>query len=76
MSKQIFINYRRDDSAPSAGRIRDAFTYAFGADRVFLDSESIEPGEAWPERFRMSLEQARYVVAVIGPDWSMVIMDK
>ena len=40
----IFISYRRDDSAASAGRLCDRLGAAFGADQVFMDVEDIPPG--------------------------------
>lgn len=40
----IFISYRRDDSAGYAGRLYDRLAAHFGATRVFMDVEGIEPG--------------------------------
>jgi hypothetical protein len=41
----IFISYRRNDSGPEAGRLRDALIRHFGANQVFRDRDSITPGE-------------------------------
>jgi len=45
----IFISYRRDDTAPYAGRIYDRLTAHFGAGQVFMDIDHIEPGEDFVE---------------------------
>ena len=42
---KIFICYRREDSAPSAGRLYDRVAAHFGNDNVFMDVDGIEPGE-------------------------------
>jgi hypothetical protein len=42
----IFINYRRDDSAPYAGRLFDRLVRDFPGDRVFMDIDGIAPGGA------------------------------
>jgi TIR domain len=41
----IFISYRREDSAPYAGRLYDRLCGRFGADQVFMDVDDIPPGE-------------------------------
>jgi hypothetical protein len=35
----IFISYRRDDSAPYAGRLYDRLTARFGKGQVFMRSD-------------------------------------
>jgi len=51
----IFISYRRDDSGPYAGRLRDALIHHFGANQVFRDRDSITPGERFPTRVEREL---------------------
>ncbi len=41
---KIFISYRRNDSAPSAGRIYDRLEGRFGQGQVFMDVDTIRPG--------------------------------
>src|SRR5262245_49568065 len=41
----IFISYRRDDSAGQAGRLYDRLCEHFGKERVFIDVDTIRPGE-------------------------------
>ena len=45
MDAKLFINYRREDTAPYAGRLYDRLAAHFGEDRVFIDIDQIEPGE-------------------------------
>ncbi|SHL15697.1 hypothetical protein SAMN05216428_101271 [Nitrosospira sp. Nsp11] len=40
----IFISYRRDDSAASAGRLYDRLAHHFGKEQVFRDLDAIAPG--------------------------------
>ena len=42
---RIFISYRREDAPGHAGRLYDRLTAHFGADQVFIDIDTIEPGE-------------------------------
>jgi hypothetical protein len=69
MKKPIFISYRRDDSAAEALAIASALRSAHGAEGIFLDSASIEPGTSWPAELEKALRGARTVLVVIGPDW-------
>ncbi|MEM9451334.1 MAG: toll/interleukin-1 receptor domain-containing protein [Cyanobacteria bacterium P01_E01_bin.6] len=69
MTESAFINYRRDDSGPKAKLIADALSRTLSPEAVFLDTESIDFGDAWPDRLRSALAASRYVFVVIGPDW-------
>ena len=44
MSGQIFISYRRDDSAASAGRLYDRLSTGFRQNQIFMDIDSIDMG--------------------------------
>jgi hypothetical protein len=39
--KKVFICYRRDDSAGSAGRVKDRLEKEFGSDLLFMDVDAI-----------------------------------
>jgi hypothetical protein len=41
----------------------------FGSDRVFVDHASIPPADSIPETITAALDQARIVLALIGPGW-------
>ena len=70
MSKRIFISYRRDDAASDAGRLADHLNRRFGANRVFLDVDAIEPGTDFVEVLQASLRQTAAMLVVIGPRWT------
>ncbi len=65
----VFISYRRQDSAPYAGRICDRLEAAFGRDRVFMDVEDIAPGVDFAEALEKTIRSCDVLVAVIGPRW-------
>lgn len=66
---RIFISYRRDDAAGEAGRLTDHLLRRFGAERVFLDIETIEPGRDFVEVLQRSLQETAAVLVVIGRRW-------
>ena len=41
----VFINCRRDDSAPYAGRLFDFLHRSFPNQQIFIDIDGIAPGE-------------------------------
>lgn len=65
----IFISYRRPDSAPSAGRISDRLGAEFGSDHVFMDVEDIAPGQDFVDAIEQRIAACQVLVAVIGPLW-------
>ena len=65
----IFISYRRDDSGPYAGRLRDALTHHFGAEQVFRDIDSVDPGERFPRLIEQEVGSCDALLALIGPKW-------
>src|SRR5687767_6465385 len=70
MASRIFISYRRDDSAGHAGRLADHLHKRFGAARVFLDIDAIQPGTDFPTVLRESLQETAAMLVVIGPRWT------
>jgi len=69
---RIFISYRREDSAPHAGRLNDRLCLAFGADRVFMDIDDIPLGQNFTAALRDNVTAADVVLTVIGPKWLSV----
>src|SRR5689334_17949523 len=72
MQPSIFVSYRREDSAAEAGRLRTILLGQFGDEAVFMDTSSIQPGAKWPSRISSSLESAKAVLVIIGPEWMRV----
>jgi hypothetical protein len=65
----IFISYRRDDTSLVARALAETFRYRLGADKVFLDEDSLREGEIWTDRLEKAVTQAKIIVALIGPNW-------
>lgn len=68
-SPRVFISYRRDDTAGHAGHLYADLVAQFGADRVFMDTETIEPGADFTERLRREIESSDVLIALIGKRW-------
>jgi TIR domain len=68
-SGSIFISYRREDASGEAGRLYDRLVERFGRNHVFIDVDSIEPGEVFAEVIQETLAACRVLVAVIGAGW-------
>lgn len=65
----IFISYRRDDSAPYAGRLYDRLTARFGKGQVFMDIDQIDPGEDFVEVIDRKVGACGVAVVLIGKAW-------
>lgn len=70
--KGVFISYRRADSGPRVGRLHDRLVARLGAERVFLDAESIPAGVDFAAYIDASLARVDVVLAVIGPQWAEI----
>ena len=66
----IFISYRRDDSAGYAGRLHDRLAAHFGAERVFMDVEGIEPGVDFVDAIEQAVSSCRVLIVMIGDEWA------
>jgi hypothetical protein len=66
---KIFISYRRRDDPGGAGRLFDALNEAFDPDRLFLDVDSIEPGQDFVEVIEDRVKKSAVLLAVIGQHW-------
>jgi hypothetical protein len=66
---QVFISYRRDDSADAAGRIHDGLVHRFGPDNVVMDVDSIPLGVDFREFLSDAVGRCWVLLAVIGREW-------
>jgi len=66
---RIFINYRREDTAPNASRIYEWLSERYGDNQVFMDVDTIEPGRDWMQAIELAVGSADLVLALIGIDW-------
>ena len=69
MNAKVFINYRREDTAPYAGRLYDHLIAHFGKDQVFMDISQIEPGEDFVEVIKNKVGTCDIAIVTIGPRW-------
>ena len=69
MSEQIFVSYRREDSAGTTGRLFDRLTRRFPRSRIFIDVDSIEPGEDFLKNVEQAVASCDVLIAVIGKRW-------
>ena len=69
MASRVFINYRRDDSIASAGRVHDRLAQAIGRKRVFMDIDHIPAGVDFVDYLDQQVSAADVVLVVIGPHW-------
>ena len=74
-AKGIFISYRRDDAAMAAGRLADHLIGHFGSDKVFMDIDTIEPGEDFVDVIEKAVHGCKVLIAVIGKEWLNVTDD-
>lgn len=66
---RVFICYRREDAGYPAGWLFDQLAARLGADRVFKDVDSIEPGDDFEEVITGAVESCAVLLAVIGSRW-------
>ena len=69
MSVKIFVNYRRDHSGPTAGRLREKLRREFGDKNVFMDVDSIPVGVDFEKHLQDTLDKSAIVLWLIGRDW-------
>lgn len=69
-TQDIFISYRRSDSAMAAGRIHADLVEHFGDRRVFFDLHGILPSAQWKARIEQAIAACRVGIVVIGPEFS------
>jgi hypothetical protein len=70
MSKRanIFISYRRGDSAGYTGRLFDHLRQRF-PERVFMDLDTIQPGSDFVEMIEQAVGCCQVLIVMIGPEW-------
>ena len=69
MAGNIFINYRRDDSSGTAGRLYDRLVQTFGRERLFMDVDHIPAGVDFVTYLNTQVGTCDIFLAIIGPNW-------
>ncbi len=73
MDTTVFINYRKAESSGWARLLYDRLAGEFGAENVFLDQVSLEPGVKWLGELRSRSGGSAVFVALIGPEWASIM---
>ena len=69
MAGKIFINYRRDDSPGTAGRLHDRLAQTFGRKNLFMDVDHIPAGVDFADYLHSQVAACDVFLTVIGPHW-------
>ena len=69
MQSKVFLCYRRDDSAPYAGRIQDRLVREFGRDLSFMDVDAVPLGLNFVKVLNDEVAKCDVLLALIGPKW-------
>jgi len=69
MAQRVFLSYRRSDSWHQATALKIVLQQKLPDVSVFVDTESINPSEHWPDRLIAALDHSSAVVVLIGPKW-------
>ncbi|HVR98454.1 MAG TPA: TonB family protein [Thermoanaerobaculia bacterium] len=67
-SANIFVNYRREDSAGHAGRLFDALSDHFSG-RLFMDVDTLEPGVDFVDAIEQAVGSCEVLIVIIGREW-------
>ena len=65
----IFVSYRIADTLPIADRLVAELRRKFGAETVFFDRRTIEPGDIWARNIEKAVKGAVVVLVLIGKKW-------
>ena len=65
----IFVSYRRSDTAMASGRVFDHLQAFFGDEKVFMDVNTIQLGEDFVEVLERSVKESQIMLVMIGPSW-------
>jgi tetratricopeptide (TPR) repeat protein len=69
----VFISYRREDSAAYAGRLFDHLKSLIGDERVFMDVEDIAPGQPFAHTIDETIARCDVALIIIGPKWPEIL---
>ena len=75
-SATVFINYRRGEAAGWARLLYQTLVAEFGAENVFLDQVTLEPGVKWLQSIRSGSSGCTAFVALIGPSWAAALTER
>lgn len=68
-TRRIFLSYRRKDTQSATQLICNHLAKEFGKKNVFMDVDSLEPGEKWKLGLETQLAHSDVFLVIIGHDW-------
>ena len=71
----IFISYRREETVAYAGRLHDRLAVHFGKDHVFMDIDTIKPGDDFVEVVEKTVAACDALIALVGKQWLRGTLD-
>jgi hypothetical protein len=66
---RVFISYRREDTGAAAEHLHASLSQRLGADSVFRDLVTIQPGQDFSSVIDEAIRQTSVLIALIGPRW-------
>ncbi|MDO9161004.1 MAG: toll/interleukin-1 receptor domain-containing protein [Methylococcaceae bacterium] len=66
---ELFLSYRRADTAGYAGRLATVMRKQFGEDQVFQDIETIAPGSDFRATIETAIGKSQVLLVLIGNTW-------
>ena len=69
MSGQIFISYRREETPWLARSLCDRLCAHFDRNQIFMDLDTIAPGENFLKAIEKTVSECDVLIAVIGAGW-------
>lgn len=69
MLRKIFLSYRRADTGPMTGRLSDRLRDVFPSYEVFMDVDSIAPGQDWKSELEHQIALSDIILVMIGSRW-------
>jgi hypothetical protein len=73
---RVFISYRREDTGDTAAHLRFSLGRSLGADKIFRDMETIQPGQNFETAINEALRTTSVCLVLIGQSWLTVKDDK
>lgn len=70
--QEVFISYRRSDSAWASGRLADYLKSKFRDEDIFFDTRNIGLGENFVEAIRRQINASNILLVIIGASWLTV----
>jgi hypothetical protein len=72
---RIFISYRHEETPFAAGRLFDRLVAHFGEGQIFMDIDTIQPGDDFAEVITSAVASCNVLLVLIGDRWLTITGD-